>query len=190
MRKVQWNVRLDYEFLPNYKLLQKGFLAAGIAKRIEVERLMKGRYQENLEFCQFMMYYYMRELRPRSDVKPYDPVARRKLSGCPCFPDWATIPEEPTLARRVVRLPSTRASTVSLSESDAEADQDIELIKAQRERDFYFGKLGKLEKLIKSGVTDSEALLDALYSTQELDITPVKPRRAPAVEHHCLSPGI
>jgi RP/EB family microtubule-associated protein len=187
MRKVQWNAKFDYEFLPNYKLLQKGFLSAGVAKRIDVERLMKGRYQDNLEFCQFMMNYYIRERK--LNCRPYDAVARRRLCGCPGFPEWAPTPTE-TRQRPGTGLPSTRASTVDLTqplvdESKPAIEENLQwaLLKAELERDFYFSKLEALESLIQSGKFSKESLLCEMYSTRDLDF-----EQADVVSHHCLSP--
>ena len=198
MKKVQWGARLDYEFLPNYKLLQKGFLQAGIAKPIEVERLMKGRYQDNLEFCQFLMYYFTREFRAGSDGREYDPIMRRKLSGCLCYPDWAPTPLDPIVRHRRPVLPSTRASTVRLSDDEDESSAPMSKVEArlratERERDFYFGKLEAIEVLAKSGSMTESDILRILYSTAELDVCET-PKPAPVaagvVEHHCLSPSI
>jgi RP/EB family microtubule-associated protein len=76
MHKVNWKARLEHEFLNNYKILQQAFTDCKIAKYIEVSKLAKGKYQDNLEFLQWMKRYFD-ERRITTD---YDPVLRR--NGC------------------------------------------------------------------------------------------------------------
>jgi RP/EB family microtubule-associated protein len=58
MQKVNWKVKLEHEFLQNYKILQQAFDECNIKKNIEVEKLAKGRGQESLEFLQWLKKYY------------------------------------------------------------------------------------------------------------------------------------
>jgi hypothetical protein len=58
MGKVNWKAKLEHEFLNNYKILQQAFDDCKIQKNIEVEKLSKGRTQDNLEFLQWLKRYY------------------------------------------------------------------------------------------------------------------------------------
>ena len=49
-------------------------MAEDIKKVIEVEKLTKARYQDNLEFCQWLKKYYDTQC---NTGEPYDAVARR-----------------------------------------------------------------------------------------------------------------
>ena len=168
MRKVQWNVRFDYEYLPNYKLLQKGFLSMGISKVIEVERLMKGKYQDNLEFCQFLMYLHAKGVTP--DGRPYDPIARRSISGCLCFPDWAPTAISSPSSARPSNLPSTQPSSADLENRPLYINSPTAALQAaEKERDIYFSKLERIEKLLESDSVDiREEIKLILYSVNEL----------------------
>jgi RP/EB family microtubule-associated protein len=73
MKKVKWNAKFDYEWLENYKLLQNSFKANGLKKNIDVDKLIKAKYADNLEFCQWMKKYH--DLHWNGE--PYDPNARR-----------------------------------------------------------------------------------------------------------------
>lgn len=49
MHKVKFNAKLEYEFLNNLKILQAAFQKFGIKKHLEIEKLSKCKYQDNLE---------------------------------------------------------------------------------------------------------------------------------------------
>lgn len=85
MSKVKWNCKLDYEYIQNYKLLQSVFNKQGIKKHIEVEKLIKGKYQDNLEFLQWLKAFYDRQSSQfRRPDKPYNGYERRKVRGVLC----------------------------------------------------------------------------------------------------------
>jgi len=73
LNKVNYNAKLEYENLKNFAILQSVFDKAGIDKRIDVNILVKGKFQDNLEFLQWMKKYF--DLNYNGE--PYDPVARR-----------------------------------------------------------------------------------------------------------------
>jgi RP/EB family microtubule-associated protein len=103
LHKVNWDAKQDYEFINNYKVLQNCFSKLKIDKvipsptrirggsnlkmnhtsfvagmqNIEVEKLIRAKYQDNLEFMQWFKRFY--ELnRPPTD---YDAVAERLARG-------------------------------------------------------------------------------------------------------------
>eukprot|EP00929_Paragymnodinium_shiwhaense_P034999 TRINITY_DN1897_c0_g2_i1.p1 TRINITY_DN1897_c0_g2~~TRINITY_DN1897_c0_g2_i1.p1 ORF type:complete len:322 (+),score=92.98 TRINITY_DN1897_c0_g2_i1:87-1052(+) len=83
MKKVNWSAKMDHEFIPNYKVLQAAFDRNGIDKHIEVDRLIRAKYQDNLEFLQWMKCLWDREGGAHLD---YDPSQARE--GKP-LPPWA-----------------------------------------------------------------------------------------------------
>lgn len=74
MPKVRWGAKHDYEYVENYKVLQQAFMKNGIKRYIDVDKLVKAKYQDNLEFLQWLKRFF--------DIKfngqPYDAVGRRK----------------------------------------------------------------------------------------------------------------
>lgn len=74
LAKVKWNAKHEYEFVENYKVLQNAFDKNGIKRHIEVGKLCKARYQDNLEFCQWMKAYFEKN----HNGEPYDALGRRK----------------------------------------------------------------------------------------------------------------
>ena len=74
MGKVRWNAKHDYEFVENYKVLQQAFAKNEIKRYIDVDKLVKAKYQDNLEFLQWLKRYY----DINYNGEPYDALGRRK----------------------------------------------------------------------------------------------------------------
>lgn len=58
MQRINWGAKNEWEFINNYKILQQAFLKCKIQKHIDIEKLSKSKYQDNLEFIQWMKRYY------------------------------------------------------------------------------------------------------------------------------------
>lgn len=79
MSKVNWEAKSDYEFVQNYKLLQAAFKKHKVERYVDVEKLIKAKYQDNLEFCQWLKAFFDMSGAYRED---YDPIeARSKGKG-------------------------------------------------------------------------------------------------------------
>ena len=52
MNRVNWEAKSDYEYIQNYKLLQVAFTKNRVQRHIDVDKLIRAKYQDNLEFCQ------------------------------------------------------------------------------------------------------------------------------------------
>lgn len=76
MSKVNFGARTEPEFLKNWKLVQAIFEKQSIQKVIPIERLIKARFQDNLEFLQWFYQYFQSTF----SGEPYDPEARRRRS--------------------------------------------------------------------------------------------------------------
>lgn len=74
MSKVNWEAKSDYEFVSNYKLLQQAFVKHRVQRRVDVDKLIRAKYQDNLEFCQWLKAFYDQSGAVRED---YDPNAVR-----------------------------------------------------------------------------------------------------------------
>jgi microtubule-associated protein, RP/EB family len=75
MSKVNWAARSDYEFVQNYKLLQNAFTKNCVQRHVDVDKLIRAKYQDNLEFCQWLKAFVDQSGRTRGD--DYDPSAVR-----------------------------------------------------------------------------------------------------------------
>lgn len=102
LNKAKWLAKLEYECIMNYKLIQSVFSKIGIKKQMDVDKLIKGKYQDNLEFLQWFKAFYERIIDYNSEsVINYDPIERRKVSILgekgdyrllnTYLPDWAKV---------------------------------------------------------------------------------------------------
>ena len=73
MNKVNWKAKYDYEFISNYKLLQESLECMGVGIKLDVQKLIKCKYQDNFE----MIQEFRRILDKYGSPDFYDPVARR-----------------------------------------------------------------------------------------------------------------
>lgn len=78
MSKVDFNLKNDYEFVRNYKELQKAFTECHIDKIFHPTALSKGKLQDNQEFMQWF-YGYWQQVTGGLPIEDYDPIARRQL---------------------------------------------------------------------------------------------------------------
>lgn len=83
MGKVNWMAKVDHEFVPNYKVLQAAFDRHKIERNIPVDLLIKAKYQDNLEFLQWMKCYWERSGAGAGNG--YDPVERRQGKKLPAW---------------------------------------------------------------------------------------------------------
>lgn len=74
MGKVKWQAKHDYEYVENFKVLQQAFAKNEIKRYIDVDKLIKAKYQDNLELLQWMKRYF----DINYNGEPYDAVGRRK----------------------------------------------------------------------------------------------------------------
>jgi len=76
MKRVDFGLKHDYEFQRNWKIVQEVFRKEKVQKKIAVDRIVKGRFQDNLEFAQWFYTFFQRQ----GAAEDYDAEGRRKLA--------------------------------------------------------------------------------------------------------------
>lgn len=186
--KVNWGAKHEYEFVNNFKVLQQAFQKNGITRHIEVNKLVKAKYQDNLEFCQWLKRYF--DLNYNGE--PYDALARRKgdlyYIGIGNKPQpsgkagtgaglkkKATAPagyKAPGAGTGVKKSVGGGASSAKVKELEGELNElRLTADTLEKERDFYFGKLRDIEVLLQSHVDKEIPTVDMtmkiLYATED-----------------------
>jgi len=108
MRRVNWAAKTDHEFIPNYKVLQAAFDRKQIQRNIEVDKLIRAKYQDNLEFLQWMKCHWERSGGPDAEYDPYVAREGKQILA------WAAAPAPPNVgsadagAQRPATAPDNR----------------------------------------------------------------------------------
>ncbi|XP_043918801.1 microtubule-associated protein RP/EB family member 3 isoform X1 [Protopterus annectens] len=74
LKKVKFQAKLEHEFIHNFKVLQAAFKKMNVDKIIPVEKLVKGKFQDNFEFVQWFKKFF----DANYDGKEYDPILARQ----------------------------------------------------------------------------------------------------------------
>ncbi|XP_055021863.1 microtubule-associated protein RP/EB family member 1-like [Boleophthalmus pectinirostris] len=167
LKKVNFTTKLEHESIQNFKLLQAAFKKCGIDKNIPVDKLVKGKFQDNFEFVQWFKKFF----DANYGGQEYDAVAARRGQnlGAPKLP----------VAKGASKKPGSRKPTAE-SQEQQELLAEISQFKAdipflEMEINFYFNKLKTIETLCKEHGEDDPVLtniIDVLYKTEEGFIIP------------------
>ncbi|CAH1396543.1 unnamed protein product [Nezara viridula] len=57
-KRIKFRANLEHEYIYNFKLLQAAFIKVGVDKIVPVDKLIKGRFQDNFEFLQWFKKFF------------------------------------------------------------------------------------------------------------------------------------
>ncbi|XP_062406512.1 microtubule-associated protein RP/EB family member 3b isoform X1 [Sardina pilchardus] len=191
LKKVKFQARLEHEFIHNFKVLQAAFKRMNVDKIIPVEKLVKGKFQDNFEFVQWFKKFF----DANYDGKEYDPQLARQgmeVSPSPNAGDLIfhkprrppgpqrtspTVPKSvPPPQRAVTSTPSSgmrrHMPLARNGGSDAEVlelnqqlmDLKLTVDGLEKERDFYFGKLRDIELICQEHENDNSPILTKIMN--------------------------
>ncbi|GAA5924534.1 hypothetical protein JCM1841_004612 [Sporobolomyces salmonicolor] len=192
MGKVKMQAKQEYEYLANFRILQNAFKAHGVDKPIPVDRLVRCKMQDNLEFLQWLKRYWDMHYQGGE----YDAVGRRKGQGglegarapsvagnrSTSSASSAAAARRPVGARPAAggvarTAPSARASGVDPAQLEALTsqmnDMKLSVEGLEKERDFYFNKLREIEIIIGARLESNDETIsdlekDTLLSMQQI----------------------
>ncbi|XP_059172594.1 microtubule-associated protein RP/EB family member 1-like isoform X3 [Physella acuta] len=192
LKKVKFNTKLEHEYIQNFKVLQVNFKKLGVDKIVPVEKLVKGKFQDNFEFVQ----WFKRFFDANYGGQDYDPVSARggeqlgvakpgALNKAPTAKPSVSKTSQPP-PQRTVKQPNKSPASNMIRRSPGAANHPggdnhvIEELKGQieqlnidkegleKERDFYFNKLREIEVICQDneGMTHIKEIMDVLYATE------------------------
>ncbi|KAI8974696.1 calponin homology domain-containing protein [Pilobolus umbonatus] len=166
--KIKHDAKLEYEYINNFKILQSIFKKHKVDKIVHVDRLVKCKLQDNLEFMQWVKKYWDLNY-PGGE---YDAVARRKGAGATPKPTMASgRVSSSSGTKKATKTPAARSvSRGGRSANPESANMIIDLNKQiaelkltvdglEKERDFYFGKLREIEINVQETMDNIEMTL-------------------------------
>merc|ERR1712198_622185 len=180
LKKVKFNTIHEHDYINNYKILQASFKKMGVDKVIPVDRLVKGKFQDNFEFVQ----WFKRFFDANYDGSEYDALEMRGGeplgkcgggSGAPKRHVATSRPASRPLASRSARPIQNRTPTKNSSNNNNQQIDDLSLQlenmratteSVEKERDFYYSKLREIEILCQQNEDDGpfvQSILDILY---------------------------
>ncbi|XP_011687598.1 PREDICTED: microtubule-associated protein RP/EB family member 1 isoform X1 [Wasmannia auropunctata] len=74
LKRVKFKTNLEHEYIQNFKILQGGFKKMNVDKIVPIDRLVKGRFQDNFEFLQWFKKFFDANY---SGAEPYDALTMR-----------------------------------------------------------------------------------------------------------------
>lgn len=189
MKKVNWMAKRDHEFIPNYKILQAAFDKIGVQRNIDVDKLIRAKYQDNLEFLQWLKCFF------DSSFQGGDyPATERRTQEMSQLPPWAqtclldAAPTRPRVnnadkGKKAMPPPkANRAGPRNTQSSGGPREAHGDFAKQQEEitdlrttvegleneRDYYFGKLREIEILTQTLETQPNPDLTAAQLLETL----------------------
>ncbi|KQS43294.1 microtubule-associated protein RP/EB family member 1 [Drosophila erecta] len=145
LQRVKFRTNLEHEYIQNFKLLQACFNKVCVDKIIPIDRLVKGRYQDNLEFLQWFRKFF----DANYEARPYDPVTARKgaIMGLGSAPIDTRMHRDAPKCNPQTKTAEGAAERAYQAAKDELHDYCEYLPIMTRERDFYLSKLRDIEQL-------------------------------------------
>ncbi|KAI8019398.1 Microtubule-associated protein RP/EB family member 1A [Camellia lanceoleosa] len=183
MHKVNFDAKSEYDMIQNYKVLQEVFNKLKIDKHIEVNRLVKGRPLDNLEFLQWLKRY-CDSVNGGIMNENYDPVERRSKGGKERYPKGSYKNSKSLQANNLHNSGSgsgiglgTKQGKTGATSGEIQAlnkeitDLQLSVDVLEKERDFYFAKLRDIEILCQTpeleNIPMAVAIKKILYAADE-----------------------
>ncbi|KAI5616788.1 microtubule-associated protein, RP/EB family, member 3a isoform X1, partial [Silurus asotus] len=188
LKKVKFQAKLEHEYIHNFKVLQAAFKRMSVDKIIPVEKLVKGKFQDNFEFVQWFKKFF----DANYDGKEYDPHQARqgqdiapplnpgehfshkpKRTGPGVFISGPqrtspTVPKNMPTPQRVMNTTVRKNPNLARNGGgDAEImelNQQLMELKLtvdglEKERDFYFSKLRDIELICQEHENENNSVL-------------------------------
>lgn len=120
MSKVNWGAQAEWEYVQNYKVLQLACDKIRCTKRIEVDRLIKGKQQDNLEFLQWLKKFFDDNYTAGAKEQ-YNAVQRRSLGKGKAKWMASVTPTSSTVSSASLssKKPASVVSSAAMSSSSA-----------------------------------------------------------------------
>lgn len=195
LKRVKFKTQLEHEYIQNFKILQAAFKKMNVDKIVPIDKLVKGRFQDNFEFLQWFKKFFDANYKGNEydalDARNGEPmgaggagapkgtsILARKPNAQPLSiqqPKTKPIgrampkvnPVKPVAARTSTNKGGDAGRIDDLTQQIAEFKVTVDGL--EKERDFYFGKLRDIEVMCQEAEENplTQKILDILYATEE-----------------------
>merc|ERR1719242_17831 len=141
LKKVKFNTKLEHEYINNFKVLQNSFKSVNVDKIIPVDRLVKGRFQDNFEFVQWFKKFF--DANYQGD--DYDPIAARGSAGAPTKVGKASPAVSKTAAPKRTTAPKTTPARSQTASRPAPASNGAGDSQYKKQNEELKNKLNQME---------------------------------------------
>ncbi|XP_049824945.1 microtubule-associated protein RP/EB family member 3-like [Aethina tumida] len=152
MARVKFGAYLEHEFIHNFKILQAVFKKLNVDKIVPIDRLIKGRFQDNFEFLQWFKKFH----DANKGRIPNDGDAVRDTSSA-------------SVSIRGEYLSKTEGLRSQIE------DMKVTIEGLEKERDFFSRKLRSIEALCQDADETCpfiQKILDILYEIEDGFVVP------------------
>lgn len=195
LKKVKFKTNLEHEYIQNFKILQSAFKKVNVDKIVSVDKLIKGRFQDNFEFVQWFKKFF----DANYCGEEYDAVAARggvdigtgKPVGKPLgqatngsrmlaarttqgsrMPRSSPAGNRPPVNRSMRPAVTNGAASAQIEDLSAQLlESKLTIEGLEKERDFYFSKLRDIEVIAQeyesTGTELVQKTLGVLYATED-----------------------
>lgn len=195
MKRIKFKTHLEHEYIQNFKLVQACFKKMGVDKIIPIDRLVKGRFQDNFEFVQWFHKFFAANF----DGREYDALKMRdgaqmgsstgnkgnmvtKKTPIPRDNpnEGANASGSDLKASSAKPKPLTRVQTASADKAakieklvKQISDLKLDVEGYEKERDFYFSKLREIETVCRENQEASDnplvaKIMEVLRATENV----------------------
>jgi len=180
IKKVKFDAKLEHVFINNWKILQDSFKNLHIDKDVPIQKLVKGRFQDNFEFLQW--FYKFFTINDSGEHDNYDAIGARGGKGliknAPPTRSPAKKPPPKKTAPSAAAVSNVKRSgsnnNAQVKQLEANVNELTLTVEGlEKERDFYFQKLRDIEVICQEKEGDETftpfvaQIIEVLYATED-----------------------
>lgn len=169
LKRIKYCTNLEHDFINNLKIFQNALVTMKVDKAVPIDRLVKGRFQDNFEFVQWFKKFF----DVNYDGKDYDPQDARNHAPMGYGTPNTLKPSQRTniaggagpktgITRNVEKksTPTTALGKLKISENNNALKEQLNVLTQEKddlvvrmqtvemERDYYYQKLTQIEALL------------------------------------------
>lgn len=169
LKRIKYCTNLEHDFINNLKIFQNALVTMKVDKAVPIDRLVKGRFQDNFEFVQWFKKFF----DVNYDGKEYDPQDARNHAPMGYGTPNTLKPSQRTnivgggapktgVTRNVEKktTPTTALGKLKISENNNALKEQLNVLTQEKddlvirmqtiemERDYYYQKLTQIEALL------------------------------------------